>query len=109
MISISKRKVDASGGLGCLHWKGTGMKVYGEASWELRDDKDLIMSVQVDDKQSNGVISLWKDSLDDETEEELVLVGIAQIEEYKRMLRNSKTSAVGIGAVVGVTGATAAT
>jgi hypothetical protein len=28
--------------------------------------------------------------------EELVVVGVAQIEEYKRMLRQAKTSAVGV-------------
>lgn len=101
VISLSKRKVDVSGGLSSLHWKGTGMKVYGEASWELRDDRDLVMAVQIDEQQSNGVISLWKAGLSAEVEEELVVVGVAQIEEYKRMLRNSKTSRVGVGAVIG--------
>lgn len=101
MISLNKREVDIGGGLGSLHWKGTGMKVHGEASWELRDNRDLVMAVEIDDKQSNGVISLWRDGLSAETEEELVIVGIAQIEEYKRMLRNAKTSKVGVKAVKG--------
>lgn len=104
-ISLSKRKVDVGGGLGSLHWRGTGMKAYGEASWELRDDRDLVMAVEINDKQTNGVISLWRDGLTADTEAELVVVGVAQIEEYKRMLRSSKTSGVGVGLAIGATAA----
>jgi hypothetical protein len=100
-ISTSKQRMDASGGLGELHWKGTGMKVYGQASWELRDETSLVMAVVIDDKQANGVISLWRQDLDAETAEELVVAGIAKIEEYKRMIRNSKTSMVGATASAG--------
>jgi hypothetical protein len=91
-----KRKFDASGGLGMLHWKGTGMEVAGAASWELRDETSLVMVVEIDRTQTNGVVSVWREGLDAQTVEELVVVGIAQIEEYKRMLRNAKTSAVGV-------------
>ncbi|KAH7414568.1 hypothetical protein DE146DRAFT_640694 [Phaeosphaeria sp. MPI-PUGE-AT-0046c] len=108
-ISLSKRKFEASGGLGQLHWKPTGMKAYGHASWELRDKTSMVMVVQIDDKQVNAVISLWRNDLDSELVEELVVVGIAQIEEYKRMLRNSKMSLVGVGASAGPSGALATT
>jgi hypothetical protein len=77
------------------------MKVYGQASWELRDETSLVMAVVIDDKQANGVISLWRQDLDAETAEELVVAGIAKIEEYKRMIRNSKTSMVGATASAG--------
>jgi hypothetical protein len=102
-MSTSKREFPASGGLGTLHWKGTGQEVAGRASWELRDGESLVMAVEVDQRQVNGVITLWKEGLDAETVEELVVVGIAQIEEYKRMIRNSKISlgAAAGGAVAG--------
>jgi hypothetical protein len=95
-IKTSKRTYQSSGGLGELHWKGTGMEVAGAASWELRDEMSLVVVVEIDRSQLNGVISIWKEKLDAETVEELVVVGIAQIEEYKRMLRQSKRSAVGV-------------
>ncbi|KAH6858822.1 hypothetical protein BKA58DRAFT_393110 [Alternaria rosae] len=95
-ISTSKQNVAASGGLGELHWKGTGMEVAGAASWELRDETSLVMVAQVDHQQVGGWITLWKEGLDAQTVEELVVVGVAQIEGYKRMIRQSKTSAVGV-------------
>jgi hypothetical protein len=52
------------------------------------------MSVTIDDCQVNGVIGLWRDGLDPETVEELVVVGISQIEDYKKMLRGAKRSGV---------------
>ncbi|KAI1031775.1 hypothetical protein LB504_000238 [Fusarium proliferatum] len=88
-------KFTASGGLGELHWKPTGMVVHGRASWELRDERDLVMSVTIDDQQVNGMICLWKDELAPELEEELIMVGISKIEEYRRLLRNSKVASVG--------------
>ncbi|KAH7269241.1 uncharacterized protein BKA55DRAFT_548101 [Fusarium redolens] len=88
-------KFTAGGGLGEVHWKPTGMVAYGKASWELRDNTSLMMSVTIDDQQINGVISLWKSGLAPEVEEELVVVGISKIEEYRRLIRNSKVSAVG--------------
>ena len=95
-ISTAKRRFDASGGLGELHWKATGMQIAGAASWELRDETSLVMVVEIDQTQTNGRISVWREKLDDQTMEELVVVGVAQIEEYKRMLRQAKTSAVGV-------------
>jgi hypothetical protein len=86
----------ASGGLGELHWKPTGMVPYGKASWELRDEGNLVVSVTIDDHQANGVISLWRSDLDPETIEELVVVGISKIEEYRKLMRNSKMSAVSV-------------
>ncbi|KAL3297996.1 hypothetical protein RB213_007674 [Colletotrichum asianum] len=77
-----------------LHWKATGMVVYGKASWELRDDSSIVMSVAIDDHQVNGVISLWRSQLKPATVEELVVVGISKIEDYRRMLRTSKTASV---------------
>jgi hypothetical protein len=109
-MSYGKRTFTASGGgdggkLGALAWKGTGMEVAGEASWELRDESSLVMVVSVDQNQANGCVELWKAGLDPQMVEELVVVGVAQIEEYKRMLRNSKKAGVGAavsgGAVVG--------
>ncbi|KAF4332550.1 hypothetical protein FBEOM_13649 [Fusarium beomiforme] len=88
-------KYTAGEGLGELHWKPTGMVVNGRASWELRDENNLTMSVTIDDKQVNGVISLWKDGLTPEMQEELIVVGVSKIEEYRRMIRNSKASVVG--------------
>ncbi|CAN9108082.1 unnamed protein product [Alternaria alternata] len=95
-ISTAKRRFDASGGLGELHWKATGMQVAGAASWELRDETSLVMVVDIDQTQTNGRVSVWRETLDEQTMEELVVVGVAQIEEYKRMLRQAKTSAVGV-------------
>ncbi|KAJ1323493.1 hypothetical protein MN608_11648 [Microdochium nivale] len=97
-VGIAKLQYDAGGALGVLHWKGTGMKPYGAASWELRDDKRLIMSVDIDDSQANGVVSLWVEGLQPEVVEELVMVAVAQIEHYKQTLRNSKTAGVGAAA-----------
>jgi hypothetical protein len=99
-ISSSKRTYESSGGLGTLHWKGTGMQAYGAASWELRDETSLILAAQIDHRQVNGTITLWREGLDAQTVEELVMVGISQIEEYKRMLRQAKTSAAGVAANV---------
>ncbi|KAJ4128939.1 hypothetical protein NW768_007464 [Fusarium equiseti] len=89
----SIREYEASSLLGLLHWKDTGMVPYGKASWELRSDSDLVLQVSVDDTQSNGIINLFKDKLNEQLLEELVVVGISQIEEYKRMIRLGKTSA----------------
>jgi hypothetical protein len=72
------------------------MQVAGAASWELRDETSLVMVVDIDQTQTNGRISVWRETLDEQTTEELVVVGLAQIEEYKRMLRQAKTSAVGV-------------
>ncbi|CAI4215653.1 unnamed protein product [Parascedosporium putredinis] len=65
------------------------MVAYGKASWELRDKSDLVMSVIIDDDHINGVISLWKQDIGPETVEELVVIGIAKLEEYKRLMRTS--------------------
>ena len=95
-MSYGKRAFRASGsGLGTLTWKGTGMEVAGAASWELRDGTDLVMVVSVNATQASGWVTLWKEGLDAQTVEELVVVGVSQIEEYKRMLRNSKKSLIG--------------
>jgi hypothetical protein len=94
-ISYGKRTFGASGGLGTLTWKGTGMEVAGAASWELRDESSLVMVVGIDQTQTNGWVTLWKEGLGAQMVEELVVVGVSQIEEYKRMLRNSKKSFVG--------------
>jgi hypothetical protein len=61
----------------------------------LRDESSLVMVVEIDRTQANGWVTLWKEGLDALTGEELVVVGVTQIEEYKRMLRNSKKSFVG--------------
>ncbi|KAF4781469.1 hypothetical protein HER10_EVM0012275 [Colletotrichum scovillei] len=87
-----------SGELGNLHWKATGMKAYGRASWELRDEAEMILSVTIDDHQVNGVISVWKKGLGPETVEEVVMVGLSKIEEYRRMMRNAKISSIGVAA-----------
>ncbi|KAF5984980.1 hypothetical protein FCOIX_2323 [Fusarium coicis] len=88
-------KYTGSGGLGELHWKPTGMVAYGKASWEVRDERDLVMSVTIDDQQVNGMICLWKSGLVAEVEEELIMVGISKIEEYRRLIRNSKVATAG--------------
>jgi hypothetical protein len=95
-ISSTKRTFEASGGLGTLHWKDTGMKVAGAASWELRDETSLVMVAEVDYMQVNGYITLWREGLDEHTVEELVVVAISQIEEYKRMIRRSKVAGAGV-------------
>ncbi|GJC80894.1 hypothetical protein ColLi_03732 [Colletotrichum liriopes] len=92
-IKASENHYESSGGLGRLRWKATGMVPYGKASWELRDESNLVMSVTIDDHQVNGLISLWRDGLDPETVEELVVVGISKLEDYKKMLRIAKRSA----------------
>ncbi|OBR03117.1 hypothetical protein CH63R_14343 [Colletotrichum higginsianum IMI 349063] len=97
IIKASEGHYESSGGLGRLHWKPTGMVAYGKASWELRDESDLVMSVAIDDNQLNGLICLWRDGLDQQTVEELVVVGISQVEDYKKLNRKAKISAVGAG------------
>ncbi|KAL2873193.1 hypothetical protein SGCOL_011664 [Colletotrichum sp. CLE4] len=87
-----------SGELGHLHWKATGMKAYGRASWEVRDETEMVLSVTVDDHQVNGMICVWKKNLVPDTVEELVMVGLSKIEEYRRMLRNAKISSIGVAA-----------
>ncbi|KAJ4316589.1 hypothetical protein N0V84_007786 [Fusarium piperis] len=94
IIKATENYYDSSSGLGRLHWKSTGMVAYGRASWELRDESNMVMSVTIDDNQVNGTICLWRDDLDPETLEELVVVGISQIEDYKKMIRGAKRSAV---------------
>jgi len=89
----SKREYEVSSDLGLLYWKGTGMVAYGKASWELRSDSDLVLQVSVDDTQNNGSIKLFKEKLNDRVIEELLVVGMSQIEEYKRMIRLGKRSA----------------
>ncbi|KXH43203.1 hypothetical protein CSAL01_03484 [Colletotrichum salicis] len=96
-IKVSEGKYE-SGELGNLHWKATGMKAYGRASWEVRDETEVVLSVTVDDHQVNGVISVWKKDLGPDTVEELVMVGLSKIEEYRRMLRNAKISSIGVAA-----------
>ncbi|KAK2758513.1 hypothetical protein CKAH01_05561 [Colletotrichum kahawae] len=94
IIKATEGQFEPRSGLPRLHWKATGMVVYGKASWELRDDSNLVMSVAIDDHQVNGVISLWRSQLEPATIEELVVVGISKIEDYRRMLRTSKTASV---------------
>ncbi|UQC90539.1 uncharacterized protein CLUP02_16069 [Colletotrichum lupini] len=87
-----------SGELGNVHWKATGMKAYGRASWELRNETEMILSVTIDDHQVNGVISVWKKNIGQEAVEEVVMVGLSKIEEYRRMMRHAKTSSIGVAA-----------
>jgi hypothetical protein len=100
-ISTTKQRFDTIGRLGSLHWESTSMKVCRQTSWELRDEWSLVVAVTIDAKQVNGVISLWKESLDAETLEGLVVVGITKIEAYKRMIWNLKTSMIGATASTG--------
>ncbi|KAH7308577.1 hypothetical protein B0I35DRAFT_360543 [Stachybotrys elegans] len=93
-IKGSQEAYESSGGLGRLHWKPTSMVPYGEASWELRDEQNLVLSVTIDHRQMNGVISIWKEKIEPKTVEELIVVGISQLEGYKRLLRTSKISGV---------------
>lgn len=93
-IKATQGFYESSGGLGRLHWKATGMVAYGSASWELRDESTMVMSVTIDDHQVNGAIGIWRDGLDPVTVEELVVVGISQIEDYKKMMRGAKRSGV---------------
>ncbi|USP79674.1 hypothetical protein yc1106_06948 [Curvularia clavata] len=86
--------IDPGSGLSTLHLKPTGGKAYGHASWEYRDENSLVMSVEIDDGQVNGLIALWKENLDPETVEDLILVGITKIEQYKRVLRQAKRTIV---------------
>ncbi|KAF5026383.1 hypothetical protein F66182_1511 [Fusarium sp. NRRL 66182] len=98
-VKMSEERYTASGGLGDLHWKPTGMVPYGKASWEVRDETDLVMSVTTDDHQVNGVIRLWRDGLGPETVEELIVMGLSKLEEYRRMMRLSRRSAVQSGSI----------
>ncbi|KAL1799669.1 hypothetical protein ACET3X_000011 [Alternaria dauci] len=95
-ISTAKRVFNGSGGLGELRWKATGMEAAGAASWELRDEAGLVVVAEIDGTQMNGRISVWREGLEEQSVEELVVVGIAQIEEYKRMVRQARTAAVGV-------------
>ncbi|KAI6373724.1 hypothetical protein MCOR25_003353 [Pyricularia grisea] len=102
-IGLTKQEYAAGGSLGLLKWKGTGMKAYGEASWELRDEKNLVLSASVNENQTTGLISVWVEGLEPDVLEELILVGISKIEQYKQTMRNAKTSLVAVaGGTVGV-------
>ncbi|KAF5228409.1 hypothetical protein FAUST_11101 [Fusarium austroamericanum] len=86
------REYEALSGVGPLHWKPIGMEPYGSASWELRSSTDLILVASINGNQTRGYISLFKKGLEEVVIEELLVVGIAQIEEYKRFLRVCKRS-----------------
>ncbi|KAL4724610.1 hypothetical protein ACLX1H_008052 [Fusarium chlamydosporum] len=81
------RQHDASGGLGRLYWKGASMLAPEKGAWKLRSTKGLVLLVTADDTQGGGLISLYKKGLDENAIEELVLLGIAQIEEHIRLSR----------------------
>lgn len=102
-LEAGERTFVPGSGLGSVHLKPTGGRVYGHMAWEYRDETSLIMSVEIDDRQVNGLIALWKEKLDPETVENLVLVGIAQIEEYKRLLRNAKIGVINTAVAAGTT------
>ncbi|KAH7231206.1 hypothetical protein BKA59DRAFT_497729 [Fusarium tricinctum] len=91
----SVRQYDASGGLGRVYWKGMSILSRGKASWNLRNTNGLVLLVTADDIRGGGIISLCKKGLDEGAIEELVLIGIAQIEEYNRLSRGYiRTAAV---------------
>ncbi|TLD20441.1 hypothetical protein PspLS_08457 [Pyricularia sp. CBS 133598] len=96
-IGLTKQEYAAGGKLGVLKWKGTGMKAYGEASWELRDEKSLVLSASVNENHTSGLISVWVEGLEPDVLEELILVGITKIEQYKQTMRNAKTSIIAVG------------
>lgn len=101
-VGLTKQEYAAGGALGLLRWKGTGMKAYGEASWELRGEQGLVLSASVNKNQTAGVVSVWVEGLEAHVLEELVLVGIAKIEQYKQTMRNAKTSLLAVaGGTVG--------
>ncbi|KAH7183242.1 uncharacterized protein B0J16DRAFT_345575 [Fusarium flagelliforme] len=62
------------------------MGQYERVEWELRDEANLVVSVRVDHRL-NGVIGLWKNDLNSETVEDLIVVGISKIEEYRELMR----------------------
>ncbi|CAG7556369.1 unnamed protein product [Fusarium equiseti] len=75
------------GGLDRLYWQGTNTLACGRGSWKVRNTKGLVLLVTADDTRSGGVISLYSKGLDENVIEELVVIGIAQIEEYHRLSR----------------------
>ncbi|KAL6918539.1 hypothetical protein ACHAPO_008459 [Fusarium lateritium] len=84
----SSRQYDAAGGLGRLYWKSTGTKV----CWKLKNNKGLILLVTINESKTNGIISIYKKHLENEVIEELLAVGVAQIEDYNRITRASERS-----------------
>ncbi|WXC58386.1 hypothetical protein SNK03_004284 [Fusarium graminearum] len=84
----SSRQYDAAGGLGRLYWKSADMK----ACWKLKNNKGLVLLVTIDEARTGGILSIYKKNLEKEVIEELLAVGVAQIEDYNRISRASKKS-----------------
>ncbi|KAM0492511.1 hypothetical protein ACHAP8_009866 [Fusarium lateritium] len=82
----SSRQYDVAGGLGRLYWKSTSK----EACWKLKNNKGLVLLVTIDESNTNGIISIYKKHLENEAIEELLAVGVAQIEDYNRITRASQ-------------------
>ncbi|KAL0935842.1 uncharacterized protein CTRU02_208056 [Colletotrichum truncatum] len=91
-LNVKAESYESKLGLGRLTFKAANMVPYGRADWELRSESELIASVEIDDHQVEGLICIWKDGLDALTTEELIMVGLSQIEQYKKMLRHAKSS-----------------
>ena len=70
-----------------MYWKAINTLACKGASWKVRNTKGLVLLVTADDTRSGGVISLYRKGLDESVVEELVVIGIAQIEEYHRVSR----------------------
>lgn len=75
------------GGLDRLYWQAINALACRRASWKVRNTKGLVLLVMADDTRSGGVISLYKKGLEENVIEELLVIGIAQIEEYHRLSR----------------------
>lgn len=63
-----------------------------KACWKLKNNKGLVLLVTIDEARTGGILSIYKKNLEKEVIEELLAVGVAQIEDYNRISRASKKS-----------------
>ncbi|GKU09077.1 unnamed protein product, partial [Fusarium langsethiae] len=66
-------------------WKSTGTK----ACWKLKNNKGLVLLVTIDETRTSGILSIYEKNLEKEAMEELLAVGIAQIQDYNRISRSA--------------------
>ncbi|TPX16456.1 uncharacterized protein E0L32_003750 [Thyridium curvatum] len=88
---------EAHGGLGRLQWLATGMDGY-EASWRLSDAEGRVLSlVDVHGSGEMGTIEILTVDLPRDAFEEVLLSSLVQIEDNRRMWRNSRKSIIAVG------------
>ena len=84
------------GSLGCLFWKlthGNGK----EANIKCEDRTGAtVVTIILHDRLRNGKIEIWRRDLERDLLEQIVVSGVAEIEDYRRKVESSNTVNPGI-------------